>query len=123
MTTLLVATRNSHKTDEIRAVLGKKFRCVSLTDFPSAPPVTEDGNSFEENAQKKAISIAVWLAKSPKIWADVLKDAGKLYVLADDSGLEVDALQGAPGIHSARFAASDSATSGNSPDAANNAKL
>jgi XTP/dITP diphosphohydrolase len=117
MTTLLIATRNAHKVGEIQAILGSQFRFLTLNDFPAAPPVVEDANTFAGNAAKKATELARWVAG---------RQPAPNFVLADDSGLEVDALQGAPGVHSARFAALDQAaagTAGNSPDAANNAKL
>src|SRR5262252_662125 len=117
MTSLLIATRNTHKVAEIRAILGSAFECESLNDFPGAPKVVEDAGTFSGNATKKAVELARWLARNAK-----LATPG-LFVLADDSGLEVDALNGAPGVHSARFAALDSGAAGNSPDAENNAKL
>ena len=113
----IIATRNDHKVGEIRAILGAEFRYFTLRDFPSAPAVTEDAPDFAGNATKKAVEIANFLAQEPPIWGK-----HEAWVMADDSGLEVDALGGAPGVHSARFAASDS-KSGNSPDAANNEKL
>jgi XTP/dITP diphosphohydrolase len=119
VTTLLLATRNAHKVDEIRAILGCNFRFLTLNDFPVAPKVVEDAETFAGNAAKKAVELARWLAQSAKRKAQ----SGNLLVLADDSGLEVDALNGAPGVHSARFAAMDSAKSGNTPDADNNSKL
>ena len=114
MTTLLIATRNTHKVQEIRAILGNGFDYVSLQDFPAAPAVVEDADTFAGNAAKKAVELAAWLA--PQL-------STPLFVLADDSGLEVDALNGAPGVYSARFAALDATVDGNSPDADNNAKL
>jgi XTP/dITP diphosphohydrolase len=117
--TLIIATRNAHKTDEIHAILGDGLRLLTLTDFPTAPTVVEDASTFAGNATKKAVELARWLSGSR---LSPLA-ARPLFVLADDSGLEVDALNGAPGVHSARFAALDSATSGNTPDADNNAKL
>lgn len=119
MTTLLIATRNAHKVTEIRAILGEKFRCVTLNDFPDAPVVVEDADSFAGNAEKKAVELARWLSLLLPANRHVSPD----FVLADDSGLEVDALHGLPGVHSARFAALDSGQPGNSPTAANNAKL
>ena len=121
MTTLLIATRNAHKVGEIRAILGNRFQFLTLNDFPAAPPVIEDADTFAGNATKKAVELAQWLARG-KIGNWKL-EAGNFFVLADDSGLEVDALGGRPGVHSARFAAEDAATSGNTPDADNNAKL
>ncbi len=119
LTTLLIATRNAHKAEEIRAILGAQFEFLTLNHFPSAPKVIEDAPTFAGNAAKKATELAKWLAqkKSGKRKAE----SGNIFVLADDSGLEVDALNGAPGVHSARFAALDK--SENSGDADNNAKL
>jgi XTP/dITP diphosphohydrolase len=117
MTTLIIATRNKHKVQEIRDILGPAFRCLQLNDFPEAPSVVEDAETFAGNATKKALSLAGWLEKNqPAMTSDY-------YVLADDSGLEVDALNGAPGVHSARFAADGAPGSVNTSDAANNAKL
>jgi XTP/dITP diphosphohydrolase len=117
MTTLLIATRNAHKVREISDMFGTGFRCMALNDFPGAPAAVEDAETFAGNATKKARCLAEWLTKNPK-----LIPAGSFYVVADDSGLEVDTLNGAPGVHSARFAAADT-VSGNSPDADNNARL
>jgi XTP/dITP diphosphohydrolase len=116
MTTLLIATRNQHKVGEIRAMLGGQFQFLTLNDFPAAPKVLEDAATFAGNATKKAVELARWLSNSTLITRH-----SSLFVLADDSGLEVDALNGAPGVHSARFAALDK--NENSSDADNNAKL
>ena len=90
---LVVATHNPHKAEEISAILKEHdYEILSLKDFPDAPVVIEDGNTFEENSLKKASIIA--------------QHTG-LLTLADDSGLEVDALGGKPGVRSARFAATD----------------
>lgn len=103
MMELLVATRNQGKLKEIRALLAPLSITVrGLADFPELPEIVEDGDSFAENAEKKAATIA--------------RLTGRL-TLADDSGLEVAALGGAPGIHSARYAGADA------DDAANNRKL
>jgi XTP/dITP diphosphohydrolase len=117
MTTLLIATRNAHKVGEIRSILGASFQCLTLDDFPGAPKVIEDADTFAGNATKKAVELAKCVAGSLLI----ARHSSLKFVLADDSGLEVDALNGAPGVHSARFAALDKAE--NSPDADNNAKL
>ncbi|MGA2869792.1 MAG: non-canonical purine NTP pyrophosphatase [Verrucomicrobiota bacterium] len=118
MTTLLIATRNAHKVGEIRAILGGQFQFLTLNDFPGAPSVVEDAETFAGNAAKKAVELARWLAANPSL---IARHPSLSFVLADDSGLEVDALNGAPGVHSARFAALDK--SENSPDTDNNAKL
>lgn len=117
MKILLVATRNTHKVEEIRSILGAGIACLTLKDFVGTPQVVEDGSTFAANATKKAITLARWLAEAPAIEHCVD------YVLADDSGLEVDALHLGPGVHSARFAALDTSAHGNSPDRENNAKL
>ncbi len=118
---MLIATRNRHKVGEIQTILGNSFQFLTLNDFPDAPKVVEDAPTFAGNAAKKAVELAKWLvAKHP---TSNIQHPTSNFVLADDSGLEVDALGGAPGVHSARFAALDSAKSGNTPDADNNAKL
>ena len=119
MTTLLIATRNEHKVGEIRAILGNGFQCLSLREFPDTPEVVEDAGTFAGNATKKAVALARWVATKNL----TVRAPGLAFVLADDSGLEVDALNGKPGVHSARFAALGTGTAGNSSPAANNAKL
>ena len=87
---LVIATRNAHKLEEIREIFNfQSVDVLSAFDFPDIPDVVEDGNTLEANAIKKAVEIA----RATSFWA-----------LADDSGLEVDALGGAPGIYSARYA-------------------
>lgn len=115
MLKLLIATRNRHKVGEIQTILGEGFDCLTLEKISGAPEILEDAETFEGNARKKAEGIAAWL----KTFAGAKPD----FVMADDSGLEVDALGGAPGVHSARFAALDSGGAGNSADVDNNAKL
>jgi len=117
MVTLLIATRNLHKVEEIRTILGSSFRWESLEAFPQAPEVVEDALTFAGNATRKAVQLAKWLSSRQN------KAFTTQYVLADDSGLEVDALQGAPGVHSARFAALDTGQPGNSSAEDNNSKL
>jgi XTP/dITP diphosphohydrolase len=128
MTTLLIATRNAHKVGEIQAILGAPFRCLTLNDFPAAPKVVEDADTFAGNAAKKAGELAKWLKGRHSTFN--IQHSMPNFVLADDSGLEVDALNGAPGVHSARFAAlegsadgSSAGATGNSPDVDNNARL
>ena len=129
MTTLVIATRNRHKVGEIASILGERFRYLDLSGFQEAPPVVEDEPTFAKNAAKKARELAKWLQILPTF--DFRVPGANALVLADDSGLEVDALNGAPGVHSARFAALDpsagpsggAGAKGNSSDADNNAKL
>jgi XTP/dITP diphosphohydrolase len=92
MQTLLIATRNRHKTREIGQMLGSGWEVRDLVSLPHAPKIEETGATFEENAALKALTIS-------QIFTGL--------VLADDSGLEVDALNGAPGVYSARFAGID----------------
>ena len=87
---LLLATRNENKVQEIAEMLDDvPVELISLAGFPDVPPVDEDGATFEENAIKKALH--VW------------QHTG-MASIADDSGLEVDALNGEPGVKSARYA-------------------
>jgi XTP/dITP diphosphohydrolase len=119
VTTLLIATHNTHKVGEIREILGSQFGFLTLNDFPDTPRIVEDADTFDGNATKKAVELAHWLSSSqPSTLNSQL-----FFVLADDSGLEVDALNGAPGVHSARFAAMDSSKTENSSTADNNARL
>lgn len=90
MIPLLLATHNLHKTAEVRAILGPGFEVTDLTAWPGALEPEETGLTFSENAALKA------LAASPLVGPEA-------WVLADDSGLEVDALGGAPGVWSARY--------------------
>ena len=121
MVTLVIATRNAHKVGEIRSILGKGFQCSSLEEYAGFPEVVEDACTFAGNATKKAVALARWLSQVQRPISQA--EGGEVYALADDSGLEVDVLGGAPGVHSARFAALDSGKPGNSPTADNNAKL
>jgi XTP/dITP diphosphohydrolase len=127
MTTLILATRNPHKVEEIQAILGPRQRYLSLRDFVEAPTVVENQPTFQKNAAKKAAELARWLQGLPHL--DLRVPGESAFLLADDSGLEVDALSGAPGVHSARFAALEGADGRspraveNSPDDANNARL
>jgi len=114
--TVLVATSNAGK---LRDFAGAAAPCgitiATIPHFSSLPQVVEDGPTFEQNARKKAESYSLAVPGEP--------------VLADDSGLEIDALGGAPGVHSARYAAPDlqdnkpNTTDCNPDDEANNAKV
>lgn len=120
MIRLILATRNRHKVQEIQAILGAGAECRSMGDYPGAPALVEDAETFEGNAVRKAEQLCDWLAAG-----DAGRGAvdGSGWVLADDSGLEVDHLGGAPGVLSARFAADEAGGAGNAPDVANNRKL
>lgn len=85
---LVVATRNAHKAEEIRQMIGDRFEVLDATAFPDLPEVEETGTSFLENATLKALAVS--------------REVGGL-VLSDDSGLEVDALDGRPGVWSSSF--------------------
>jgi len=100
---LVIATRNRHKWTEIQALFyAPGLEILSAFDFPDLPDVIEDGATLEENALKKARELSLGTG----CWA-----------LADDTGLEVAALNGAPGVYSARYAGE------NVDYAANNTKL
>jgi len=85
---LIIATRNTHKTEEIRHILGHIFEISDVTSLPGLPKIEETGTTFLENARLKALGIS----SHTDGW-----------VLADDSGLEVDALDGLPGVWSSSF--------------------
>ncbi len=119
----MIATGNAHKVGEIRAILGSGFACSSLKESPNAPEVVEDAGTFAGNATKKAVEMAKWSSGSQPALRKVSEREDTIFILADDSGLEVDALGGAPGVHSARFAALDTGQTANSSTASNNAKL
>ncbi len=89
MPRLLIATKNAHKTAEIRAMLGPEWEVTDLTAHPEIASPEETGETFAENATLKVVAAS---GRFPGV------------VLADDSGLEVDALGGAPGVRSARYA-------------------
>lgn len=86
---IILATRNAHKTREFRELLATEFLATDLSADSEIPVVAETGETFEQNAMLKAIAVSKCLPG---------------FVIADDSGLEVDALNGAPGVYSARYA-------------------
>ena len=86
---IVFATNNKHKLQEIRAILGSDFEIVSLADIGCYDEIPETGNTLEANAHQKA---------------EYVFNHYHLSCFADDTGLEVDALDGAPGVHSARYA-------------------
>ncbi|MDH4161971.1 MAG: RdgB/HAM1 family non-canonical purine NTP pyrophosphatase [Nitrospirota bacterium] len=96
---IVLATRNRKKIEEIsRITAGLPIHVLSLEDFPACPETVEDRDTFEGNAVKKALEVAVFTNRP---------------ALSDDSGLEVDALGGKPGVYSARYA--PDAANGNDP--------
>jgi XTP/dITP diphosphohydrolase len=97
---IVIATHNTHKTGEFRALLGAGWEVEDLTMHPELPVPVEDGATFEENAGLKARSAAERLGEA-------------VLVVADDSGLEVDHLAGRPGIFSARYAGPGAGDAGN----------
>ncbi|WP_035609042.1 RdgB/HAM1 family non-canonical purine NTP pyrophosphatase [Haloferula sp. BvORR071] len=99
---LIVATRNAHKTQEIREMIGDRYKVLDVNDFPALPAIDETGTTFLENATLKAAGIS--------------REVTGL-ILSDDSGLEVDALGGAPGVWSSSYGGEE----GNHPK--NNARL
>ncbi len=102
---IVLATKNRKKVEELGRILsvtGLSLKIHSLDEFPECADIVEDGATFEENAVRKAAEIAAQTGMT---------------AIADDSGLEVDALDGAPGIYSARYAGE------NANDVANNRKL
>ena len=103
MNELLIATRNKGKVREIKALLKDfKIKITSLNDYRNMPTIDEDGDTFEANALKKAVTIAMYAKK---------------LTMGEDSGLEVKALQNQPGVYSARFSGE------NATDKRNNQKL
>lgn len=96
---LLIATRNAHKLREIREIFDiPGLEIVSALDYPEIPDVVEDGETLEANAIKKAVT----LARETGLWS-----------MADDTGLEVAALNGEPGVYSARYAGGDASYADN----------
>ena len=106
---LILASNNKHKLEEIRAILGNEYKIVSLNDIGCHEEIPETGTTLEENALMKA---------------EYIYNKYHLSCFADDTGLEVEALNGAPGVYSARYASMDSNTSDTSHDSeANMARL
>jgi XTP/dITP diphosphohydrolase len=95
---LLLATRNPHKTREFRELLGLAFDVIDLSSLAEIKLPDETGGTFVENATLKAVTVS---------------EDRHLLVIADDSGLEVDALRGAPGVHSARYAGAEQSSRAN----------
>lgn len=91
MLQLVFATNNTHKLEEVQAIIGNKFNLKSLTDIGCHDDIPETGVTFHENAQQKT---------------DYLVERFKVNCFGDDSGLEIDALNGEPGVYSARYSGS-----------------
>ncbi|SDC24734.1 XTP/dITP diphosphatase [Shouchella lonarensis] len=89
MSEIIIATENQGKIAEFEAMLSPTWEVKSLYDYPTCPSIIEDGATFHENAAKKSETLSRFLGKT---------------VIADDSGLMIDALDGAPGVYSARYA-------------------
>ena len=116
MRRILIATSNAGKLRDFAGIARQHgVEIAGIPDFSSLPPVVEDGTTFEANARKKAEECSRYIP-------------GEI-VVADDSGLEIDALKGAPGVHSARYAAPDlqgqepHEADANTDDEANNARV
>lgn len=91
MLELVFATNNAHKLEEVQAVVGDKFTIKSLADIDCQDDIPETGDTFSDNAMQKT---------------DYLVNKYGLYCFGDDSGLEIDALNGEPGVYSARYSGS-----------------
>ena len=101
MKNIVLATGNEHKAEEFRDLFaGSKFKVLSAKKYGGMPKVIEDGKTFQTNAYLKAYALSKQLKK-------------KHWVIADDSGLEVDCLDGAPGIYSARYAGTEASDAEN----------
>ena len=127
---ILLVTQNQHKVQEISTMLSEfapestpAYQVISLKSLSKVPAIIEEGKTFKENSFSKNASLLSWFYTEgvEEFWK--VFPSGKGYLLSDDSGLEVDALGGAPGVYSARYAALESGVPGNSTDISNNAKL
>jgi XTP/dITP diphosphohydrolase len=114
---LIVATGNSHKAREIGRIIGESFAVLTLKDIGFTDQIVESGKTFEANAEIKLRAVADFVGQNP-IKSDVYNASKpEAWLLADDSGIEVDVLNGAPGVISARYAGEPC------NDEANNTKL
>jgi XTP/dITP diphosphohydrolase len=121
---LVFATNNAHKLEEVRRILPPTCEVISLRDIGFSADIPETGTTLDENSRQKAEAVSLWLKS--KVESQKSKDESQKSkderlqvdgVFADDTGLEVDALGGAPGVYSARYAGEPA------NDAANRAKL
>lgn len=108
MVKIVFATNNAHKLDEVRNILGTDFQVVSLSDIGCTEDIPETGSTLKENAQQKA---------------EYIYNKYGIACFADDTGLEVEALGGEPGIYSARYAAINNAGEGHDSEANMNVLL
>ncbi|NCB27407.1 MAG: non-canonical purine NTP pyrophosphatase [Bacteroidia bacterium] len=127
---ILLVTQNQHKVQEISTMLSEfisvptpAYHVISLKSLSRAPVIVERGLTFKENSFSKNASLLSWFYSGGMEEFLKVFPSGMGHLLSDDSGLEVDALGGAPGVYSARFAALESGMQGNSTDSSNNAKL
>ena len=98
---LVIATGNTHKTEEIRKLLDPFIKTIDdLQLYPEIGEIPETGSTFEDNAALKAVAVGNYLGDSS-------------WILSDDSGLEVNALNGRPGVFSARYAGENASDSEN----------
>ena len=96
---IVIASQNKNKVAEISLLeAAKGFEIKSIAEYSGCPDVEEDGTSFEENAAIKAMKYSLWLKREHGIWP---------IVIAEDSGLELEAMMGWPGVNSARVAETD----------------
>lgn len=106
---ILIATKNPGKAREIAIFLGKDFETISLKDLPDAPDIEETGKTFEDNAILKATKYFEWcskkvpLAGTQRSWDAKMESLSGIPSVADDAGLEIDFLNGEPGVKSRRW--------------------
>lgn len=119
---IILATGNQHKVAEIRSMLDGDVRVRAYTEWVAPLEIAETGRRFSDNALIKARVVLEAVRRIFDGDSNERTSNSATWILADDSGLEVDALDGAPGVKSARYAADDD-VEGNAPDEANNRKL
>lgn len=118
---LVIASGNPHKIQEINQILEPKITVLGMRELGPVPNFAETGSTFKANASLKVKQLRQWLNDNANLQSQTAAHS-QTCLLAEDSGLEVDTLNGAPGVHSARFAAAKT-SDGNATDEQNNAKL
>lgn len=113
---LVIASGNPHKIQEINQILEPKIKVLGMRQLGPVPNFVETGSTFKANAASKVKQLSQWLNDNANLQPQTATHS-QTCLLAEDSGLEVDALNGAPGVRSARFAAAKTS------DEQNNAKL